>query len=178
VVFITGQHEVPGDALRGDKLLEQRRRKLDVLAGGATNHHRPGRPAIIVQVLVRRDAEVKFVAVHGISVLAAKTEPGGKASAIGSPSCSPPKCRTRVSRRWPGHAQGQRRCSGQRWSRASYATISALRQLAPTGASANQSACFEFVEVVAVICGWSGCAQRREAREDMTRSARRWISWF
>ena len=81
-MFVTGQREMPGDALRGDKLLEQRGRELDVLPGGATNHHRPGRPAIIVQVLVRRNAEMKFVAVHGISLRPAKTESGGKASSI------------------------------------------------------------------------------------------------
>ena len=68
VVFVTGQHKIPADSIRGDKLLEQRRRKLDVLSGPATNHHRPGRPAIIVQILISREAEVKFVSFHGISV--------------------------------------------------------------------------------------------------------------
>jgi len=61
-----------------NKFLEQRRRKLNVLPSGATNHHRPGRPAIIAQILVCRDAEVKFVAVHGINVLATSKNRSGR----------------------------------------------------------------------------------------------------
>jgi hypothetical protein len=72
MVFVTSQREMPADSLRGDKLLEQRSRKLDVLSGGATNHNVPGRPSIIVQILIRRDAEVEFVSLCGISVLPAK----------------------------------------------------------------------------------------------------------
>ena len=53
MVFVTGQHEIPADSFRGDKLLEQRRRKLDGLSGGAANHNVPDCPAIIVQILVR-----------------------------------------------------------------------------------------------------------------------------
>ena len=86
MVFVTGQREMPGDALRDDKLLEQRRRKLNILSGGATNHHLPGRPAIIIQILIRRDAELKFVTVHGISVLPAKPEPAREGKRY--PGCS------------------------------------------------------------------------------------------
>lgn len=80
MVFVTTQCEMPGDSLGGDKLLEQRSRKLDVLSGGATNNDIPGRPTIIVQIMIRRDAEVKLVSVHRISVLPTKPEPGEKAS--------------------------------------------------------------------------------------------------
>jgi len=65
VVFITGQREIPVDALGSDKLLEQRCRKLNGLPGSALNHNVPGRPSIIAQILLRRDVEVKFVSVHG-----------------------------------------------------------------------------------------------------------------
>jgi hypothetical protein len=82
MVFVTTQYEMPGDSLRGDKLLEQRRRKLDVLSGGATNNDIPGSPAIIVQILIRRDVQVEFVSVHRISVLPTKPEAGGKASTL------------------------------------------------------------------------------------------------
>jgi hypothetical protein len=68
-VFVTAQGEISADSIRGDKLLEQRSGKLDGLPGGATNHNVPGGPAIIVQVLIRRDAEIKFVSVvHGTSL--------------------------------------------------------------------------------------------------------------
>jgi len=83
MVFVTGQHEIPADSFRGDKLLEQRSRKLDGLSSGASNHNVPDCPAIIVQILVRCDAEVKFVSVHGICVLPAIPESGGKASTPG-----------------------------------------------------------------------------------------------
>ena len=65
MVFVTAQREMPVDSLRGDKSLEQRCRKLDGLSSSAPNHNMPGRPSIIVQILLRRDAEVKFVSVHG-----------------------------------------------------------------------------------------------------------------
>jgi hypothetical protein len=73
---------MPADSLCGDKLLEKRRRKLDVLSGRATNQNRQDRPAIIFQILICCDPEAKFVAVHGISVLSVKTEQGGKTSSI------------------------------------------------------------------------------------------------
>ena len=61
VEFVTSQHEIPADSIRGDELLEQRSRELDVLTGGgATNYDVPGGPAIIVQVLIRRDTEVEY----------------------------------------------------------------------------------------------------------------------
>jgi hypothetical protein len=72
-----------GDSVLSDKLLKQRSWKLDVLPRGTANYDVPCRPAIIVQILIRRDAEVKFVSVHGISVLPAKPEPGEKASTLG-----------------------------------------------------------------------------------------------
>ena len=73
MVFVTGQREMPGDSILGDKLLEKRGRKLDVLASSALNHNIPGRSSIIVQVLLRRDAEVKFISVHGNQRAASKT---------------------------------------------------------------------------------------------------------
>src|SRR3984957_9940844 len=83
MVFVTTQREMSADSVRGDKLLEQRRRKLDVLSIGAANHNVPGRPAIIVQILIRCDAEVKLVSVHRISVLPTKAKRSGKASTSG-----------------------------------------------------------------------------------------------
>ena len=80
-MFVAGQGEISANSFLGDKLLEQRSGKLDVLSGGATNHHMAGRPAIIVQILIRREAELKFISIHGMSVLPAKPEMGGKASA-------------------------------------------------------------------------------------------------
>jgi len=82
MVFVTTQCEMPADSLRGDKLLEQRGRKLNVLSSGATNHNVSGRPAIIVQILFRRDAEVKFVSFHRTNVLPTKPEAGEKASTL------------------------------------------------------------------------------------------------
>ena len=64
IVLVTGQHEMPRDALRGDKLLAQRRRKLDILSGGASSDHMADRPAIVVQILLGREAKLKFVADH------------------------------------------------------------------------------------------------------------------
>jgi len=86
VVLVTGQREIPGDSIGGDKLLEQRRRKLDGLSGGASNQNVPGCPAIIIQILFRRDAEVKFVSVHGISALPAIPESDRKATSSSSRS--------------------------------------------------------------------------------------------
>jgi hypothetical protein len=40
-----------------------------------------GRPAIVVQILIRRDAQVKFISFHGIKMLPAKLQRGGKTSA-------------------------------------------------------------------------------------------------
>ena len=83
VVFVTSQSEMPGDSLWCDKLLEKRRRKLDGPSSSASNHNVPDRPSIIVQVLFRRDGEVKFVSAHRNRVLlAAKAELGGKASRL------------------------------------------------------------------------------------------------
>jgi hypothetical protein len=39
------------------------------------SHHVAGRPAIIVQILIRRDAEVKFVSIHAVCVPQAKPKP-------------------------------------------------------------------------------------------------------
>jgi hypothetical protein len=71
---------MPPDSLRGDKLLEQSSRKLNGLSVGATDHHMLGRPAIIVQILIRCDTQVKFVPVHGITMLPANSEKTLKAS--------------------------------------------------------------------------------------------------
>jgi len=68
MVVVACQHEIPVDSIRGDKLPEQRRRKLDAFTGGAARDHMPGRPAIVIQILLRRDAKVKFVSVHGITI--------------------------------------------------------------------------------------------------------------
>ncbi len=68
VVFVTDEREISPDSLRSDKLLEQRRGKLNILPGGATSHHLPDRPAIVIQILIGSDAEMKFVPVHGITV--------------------------------------------------------------------------------------------------------------
>lgn len=87
MVFVTDEREMPLDSLRGDKLLEQRRGKLNVLPSRATSHHLPDSPAIVVQVLIRRDAEMKFVPVHGITVRQAKPERETKAS-MSARTCS------------------------------------------------------------------------------------------
>ena len=64
-LLVADQREISGDAILGDKALEQRCGKLNFLAIGAFNQHLPHRAAIIIQVLFGRYAEPKFVAVHG-----------------------------------------------------------------------------------------------------------------
>ena len=66
ILIITSQREGATDSVGGDKLLEQRSRKLNVLPRGAFRDHVAGGSAIIVQILVGRDAKVKLVSFHGI----------------------------------------------------------------------------------------------------------------
>lgn len=64
MLFVTSQREIPVDSHRRDKLLEERRWELDALSGGAAHDDMPDRAAIIVQILIRRNAQMKFVSVH------------------------------------------------------------------------------------------------------------------
>jgi len=88
-MFVTGQRKMPADSFRGDKLLKQRSWKLDGLSRGATSYDVACRPAIIVEILIRRDAEVEFISVHGIRVLAVKAKRRGKASRSGREPAAP-----------------------------------------------------------------------------------------
>ena len=78
MLIVTDQRERASDSISGDKLLEQRSRKLNILPGGAANDHMAGGSAIVVQILIGRDAKVKLVSFHGI-LLPAKPQPFAKA---------------------------------------------------------------------------------------------------
>jgi hypothetical protein len=69
MVVVTREHKVPVDAFIGYKPLEQRRRKLDGLPAGAMDKDMLNGPAIIIQILLRRDVEIEFVAAHTIVFL-------------------------------------------------------------------------------------------------------------
>ena len=109
MVFVTDEREISPDSLRRDKLLEQRRGKLNILPGDATSHHLPDRPAIVVQILICCDVEMEFGPVHGITVMQAKPERGTKASMSARRCCDHahledvlPKSKRREKRSWLG----------------------------------------------------------------------------
>jgi hypothetical protein len=64
-------------------LLEQRCWKPDGLSGAASCHHVSDRPAIIIQILFRRNAEIKLVSVHGNQRAASKHQTGQKGKLAG-----------------------------------------------------------------------------------------------
>jgi hypothetical protein len=66
MLIITGQREGATYSVGGDKLLEQGSRKLNVLPGGAFDDDVAGGSAIIIQILVGGEAQVKLVSFHGI----------------------------------------------------------------------------------------------------------------
>ena len=62
---ITGQNEMAMDTLGSDKSLEQGRRKLDGFAGRASDDDMPRQAAVIIQISLGGDVQLKFVAIHG-----------------------------------------------------------------------------------------------------------------
>ena len=79
MLVVTGQGEGAADSVGGDKLLKQRGGKLDVLTGGAFGDYVAGGAAIIVQILIGGEAQVKLVSFHGIILCPAKPQLRGKA---------------------------------------------------------------------------------------------------
>jgi len=79
MLLVTSQREIPVDSLRRDKLLEERRRELHVLSSSAAHDDMPDRAAIIIQILLCRNAQMKFVSVHGKTVPPANPHPPAKA---------------------------------------------------------------------------------------------------
>ncbi len=80
VVVVTGEGEIAVDAVGGDELLEERGGKLDVFTGGGADDDKARGAAIVIEALVRRDAEVKFKTLHGITFALANSQPATKAS--------------------------------------------------------------------------------------------------
>jgi hypothetical protein len=61
---ITSQKKVALNPARGDKLREQRSRKLDRRSSGTPDNDLPNRPSVVVQVLLFRNVESKFKLLH------------------------------------------------------------------------------------------------------------------
>jgi hypothetical protein len=64
VVVVADEHEVAVNTLLDHKSLKERCGKLDSLSIGAANNNMADRSTIIVQILLRGNAEMKCVTVH------------------------------------------------------------------------------------------------------------------
>lgn len=65
MLVVASQDKIAMDTVRGDKSLQQRRRKLDGFTCGATCYHVQGHTPVVIQIGLSRDVQRKFVAVHG-----------------------------------------------------------------------------------------------------------------
>lgn len=66
VMVVTGQNKAAMDSLGGDEFLKQRRRKLDMEPLDASCHDLFGNSAIVIQVFLGRNVEIKLVTVHRV----------------------------------------------------------------------------------------------------------------
>lgn len=75
VVLIACEHERSANAVRGYKALEKRGRELHALAGSTHADCMANSSTIVLEKLIRRDAQFEFVAMHGGTLRARKLQP-------------------------------------------------------------------------------------------------------
>jgi hypothetical protein len=97
MIFVAGEDEAPVNAFGRHEPLEQRGRELYVLSAGTPRHHKPHHAAIVIQILLRRNLELKFVTVHNQAFTAANKTPVEKCQ-TGFQSDEPGAGRTTAAR--------------------------------------------------------------------------------